>query len=75
MVIDLKGMCVIYKENIYRALAILKYLINGDEDRERKSTNVKIKYMTVMVLNEDAQVMILEDEAWMFQFLMEAKPN
>lgn len=73
--IDLKGMRVVYGDEMYRALAIVAWKPEQPKDEEEKKCKVKINNIAVMVLNENGQVMILDDEAWMFQFLMEARPN
>lgn len=73
--IDLKGMRVVYGERVYRTLAVRDLCEERPKDETVIEHKIKIKYITVIVLNEDGQVMILEDEAWMFQFLMEARHN
>ena len=70
-VINLRGMRVVYSERVYRALAITGYAVNERREREPKKGRTQIKHMAVMVINEDGNVVIIDDEAWMFQFFPE----
>ena len=70
-VINLRGMRVVYSERVYRALAITGYAVNERREREPQNGRTKIEHMAVMVINEDGNVVIIDDEAWMFQFLPE----
>ena len=70
-VINLRGMRVVYSERVYRALAIAGYAVNERREREPQNGRTQIEHMAVMVINEDGNVVIIDDEAWMFQFLPE----
>lgn len=70
-VIDLRGMRVVYSERVYRALAIIRYSSKAFEKGIPQSGRIQIEHMGVMVINEDGNAMIIDDEAWMFQFLPE----
>ena len=70
-VIDLRGMRVVYSERVYRALAIIRYSSKVFETGTPQSGRIQIEHMGVMVINEDGNAMIIDDEAWMFQFLPE----
>lgn len=73
MEINLKGMKVVHGERIYRALAIVGWSEERPDGEGRESCRMP-KRMAVMALNEDGQVILLEDEAWRFQFLTEQDP-
>lgn len=63
---DMRGFKVVYKERVYNALE----MVCGFEDETRKETGESApKFLTVLVLNEDGNVKMLEDEAFMFQFI------
>lgn len=63
---DMRGFKVVYKERVYNALE----MICGFESETQKQPGVSSpKFLTVLVLNEDGNVRMLEDEAFMFQFI------
>ena len=63
---DMRGFKVVYKERVYNALE----MVCSFEGEVRKETGEsEPKFLTVLVLNEDGNVKMLEDEAFMFQFM------
>ena len=70
-VINLRGMRVVYSERVYRALAIIGFGVNERRETKPQKCKKPIDHMAVMVINEDGNVVIIDDEAWMFQFLPE----
>ena len=63
---DMRGFKVVYKERVYNALE----MVCSFEGEARKETGEsEPKFLTVLVLNEDGNVKILEDKAFMFQFI------
>ena len=73
MPISLIGMKVIYKERVYRGLAVVHFELD-DKKRERGEVICeKIKRMGIVAIDSDGQAIFLEDEGWMFQFLPEIK--
>lgn len=63
---DVKGFKVIYKDIVYRAINFQQTF--GEQTNEGDSIR-KPKFLDVVVINEDGNVMFLNDEAWMFQFM------
>lgn len=73
MPISLVGMKVIYKERVYKGVAIQYYDIEGKSRKENEPICEKIKRMGIVAIDSDGQAMLLDDEGWMFQFLPEIK--
>lgn len=70
MGIDMRGFKVVYKERVYNALNMCwRYNDTPPEIEAEKKGIAKPKFLTVVTLNEDGEVILLHDEACMFQFL------
>lgn len=63
---DMRGFKVVYKERVYNALEMVCEF--GEEARKEPSES-EPKILMVLVLNEDGNVKMLKDEAFMFQFM------
>ena len=69
--IDLSRFKVVYGERVLNALA-LENISYGDGKcpiLEAKETMFKPKFISVMAINEDGNIVTFCDEAWRFQFL------
>ena len=70
MGIDMRGFKVVYKERLYNALNMCwRYNDTPPEIEAEEKGIAKPKFLTVVTLNEDGEVILLHDEACMFQFL------
>jgi len=70
MGIDMRGFKVVYKERVYNALNMNWEWGDVPPDIEAQEKGIaKPKFLTVVTLNEDGEVLMLHDEAYMFQFL------
>lgn len=69
MGIDMRGFKVVYKERVYNALNMIWDWGEHPEDNARKNGIAKPKFLTVVTLNEDGEVIAIYDEAFMFQFI------
>ena len=71
MNIDLSRFKVVYGEKVLNAVSLQDvYFDDGHYPRpEAKGCYFKPKFLSVMVINEDGNIVIICDEAWMFQFL------
>ena len=64
MIADLSRFKVIYGDRVLNAIA-LDGVAFDDSD-----TNVRpAKHMLVVAINEDGNIILIEDEAWRFQFV------
>lgn len=68
---SMNGYKVVYKDEVFNCLYIEfaeyeEYSGNLPPTGERKP-----KFLTVVIINKDGQLVSLHDEAWMFQFIRE----
>ncbi|MBQ3006771.1 MAG: hypothetical protein IJD78_04330 [Clostridia bacterium] len=65
---DLSKFKIVYKERVYRAIKL--WDVNFREGQCPVDVDVcSPKILSVMVVDENCRLLILTDEAWMFQFL------
>lgn len=64
---NLNGFKVVYKENVYKAVALLD--MEFSEKSKPDETYKKPKFIKILIINEDGNLVELRDEAWMFQFI------
>ena len=74
MNIDLSRFKVVYGERVLNAIA-LQEIEFGDEDYPLHggASTKKPKFLSIVALNEDGNIVVINDEAWRFQFLPIAK--
>lgn len=70
MNIDLSRFKVVYGERVLNAIA-LQDIIFGDKDYPvyDETSTQKPKFLSIVALNEDGNIVVINDEAWCFQFL------
>ena len=66
--ISLNGYKVIYKEIVLNALALLEWSYDGDFPIDAPC-NPKLGFIAVLVIDTNANLKTIRDEAWKFQFL------
>lgn len=71
MKIDLSRFKVVYGEKVLNAVALedVRYKDNGFPCPTEKGCVFKPQFLSVMAINEDGNIIIVCDEAWMFQFI------
>ena len=67
MEFDVSRFKVIYKERVLNALTAR--MIFEDGKYPRLGEAIKPKELEVVAVNEDGNIVVLIDEAWMFQFV------
>lgn len=65
---DVSGFQVVYKARVLRALSIQFIEFDKDWKPEIGKPDVP-KFIEILAINEDGNVVALRDEAWMFQFI------
>ena len=70
MNIDLSRFKVVYGKRVLNAIA-LQDIIFGDKDYPvcGETSAKKPKFLSIVALNEDGNIVVINDEAWRFQFL------
>ena len=69
MVIDLSRFKVIHGDKVLNAIALMEARMPKEMNWENRETVVKPKFLDVLVINEDGNIVSILDEAWTFQFL------
>lgn len=71
MNIDLSRFKVVYGEKVLNAVALqdVEYGDSGYPCPTEKGCIFKPKFLTVLAINEDGNIVAICDEAWRFQFL------
>lgn len=69
MPIDLSRFKVIYGGKVLNALALMNVCMPDSVDLDNRETILKPKFLDVLAINEDGNVISICDEAWRFQFL------
>lgn len=62
--VDLSRYKVVYKERVIKALALMD--MNFDENVNPDDIIHKPKFIEIMVINEEGNIEMIKDEAWMF---------
>ena len=74
MGIDLSRYKVVYGEHVLNAVALDGFIFDTDKHpRVDESSILKPKFITVIAINKDGNVVFITDEAWRFQFLPTVK--
>ena len=70
---SLNGYKVVYGDKVLNALELLEIRKNEpekpEERGERGNKISKPDFIAVLVINSDGNLMVVEDEAWRFQFI------
>lgn len=71
MAIDLSRFKVIHGERVLNAVALIDVIMKEDvpHDYENRETVMKPKWIDVLAINEDGNLVSIADEAWTFQFI------
>lgn len=67
MGIDLSRFKVVFREKVYNVLSLQDVVFA--EHTHMEDTLKKPKFIEILVINEDGNIVALRDEAWMFQFI------
>lgn len=68
MNIDLSRFKVVYGEKVLNAVALAGIELKGNEFPPKVGVQSP-KFLCVLAINEDGNIIQIYDEAWMFQFL------
>ena len=68
MNIDLSRFKVIYGERVLNAIS-LQMVDLGELQYPLEKCEERPKFLEILAINEDGNIIMIHDEAWMFQFL------
>ena len=66
---DLSRFKVVYGEKVLNAIALIDVRFDDDWEEHQKRMVNKPKFITILAINEDGNVIEIHDESWMFQFI------
>jgi hypothetical protein len=67
MGIDLSRFKVVYGEKVLRAISLQS--VEFPDEVEWQALFKKPKFIEILAINEDGNIVAIRDEAWMFQFI------
>lgn len=71
---DVSNFKVVYGDKVLHALTIASFQFSEEVyDFEKRSAVLKAKFLEVLAINEDGNIISIYDEAWRFQFLPKVK--
>lgn len=68
MYADLSRFKVVHGDKILNAIALMDVRMPDDMDFQNRKTVEKPKFIDVLAINEDGNIVSICDEAWTFQF-------
>lgn len=68
MGIDLSRFKVVHGEKVLNAVALMEVHF-GDRSFDERETIEKPKFIDILAINEDGNIVSIHDEAWTFQFI------
>lgn len=69
MGIDLSRFKVIHGNKVLNAIALMEVHMPDDMQWDKRKTVEKPKFIDVLAINEDGNIVSIHDEAWTFQFI------
>lgn len=69
MGIDLSRFKVMHGDKVLNAIALMEVRMPDNMDFDNRETVVKPKFLDILAINEDGNIVSIHDEAWTFQFL------
>lgn len=69
MGINLSRFKVVYKEKVLNAIALMEADIPENADWDNRDIVLRPKFIEILAINEDGNIVSIRDEAWMFQFI------
>ena len=64
---DLSGFKVVYGDKVMKALHLNSIAFKNNTDFD--ALRIKPNFIDILVINEDGNIEVIRDEAWMFQFI------
>lgn len=69
MYVDLSRFKVVHRDKVLNAVALVDVRMPNDMDFHNRKTVEKPKFIDILAINEDGNIVSIYDEAWTFQFL------
>lgn len=69
MGIDLSRFKVVYGDKVLNAIALMEVNMPENVEWDKRDIVLKPKFIEILAINEDSNIVSIRDEAWMFQFI------
>lgn len=69
MGIDLSRFKVVHENKVFNAIALMDVRIPKNVERDKRDIVLKPKFIDILAINEDGNIISIHDEAWTFQFI------
>lgn len=69
MGIDLSRFKVVHGDKVFNAIALMEVHMPENVERDKRDIVLKPKFIDVLAINEDGNIISIHDEAWTFQFI------
>lgn len=67
--VSLNGFKVIHNNTVMRAIALMGICMPSDMKDDKSDIIEKPKFLEVLAINADGNIISIQDEAWTFQFI------
>lgn len=69
MGIDLSRFKVVHGDKVFNAIALMEVHMPENVEWDKRDIVLKPKFIDVLAINEDGNIISIQDEAWTFQFI------
>lgn len=69
MGIDLSRFKVVHGDKVFNAIALMEVHMPENVEWDKRDMVLKPKFIDILAINEDGNIISIHDEAWTFQFI------
>lgn len=69
MGIDLSRFKVVHGDKVFNAIALMEVHMQENVEPDKRDIVLKPKFIDILAINEDGNIISIRDEAWTFQFI------
>lgn len=69
MGIDLSRFKVVHGDKVFNAIALMEVHMPENVEWDKRDIVLKPKFIDILAINEDGNIISIHDEAWTFQFI------
>ena len=69
MGIDLSRFKVVHGDKVFNAIALMYVRMTENVEQDKRDIVLKPRFIDVLAINEDGNIISIKDEAWTFQFI------
>lgn len=69
MGIDLSRFKVVHGDKVFNAIALMEVQMTENVEWDKRDIVLKPKFIDILAINEDGNIISIHDEAWTFQFI------